>query len=199
MSIRDHLGEGPLDMPALATYLDALDPAARVREVRTISRREQAHLFDAAAGVRPIDTDDLVPPEVPPFAQVIHQGRNSLPILNSFEKRLCRPAERRGELWGYNEHGLRWLTGPGYFVARPHGEGEVLIDYLEVPPAKPDGWPAIKPNSAGGGRFVYLQTQDVLRGVSRHVGIGRVTKRGRPLDRWFVLCRAEPIQTLGVT
>jgi hypothetical protein len=61
-----------------------------------------------------------------------------------------------------------------------------------VPSAKPDAWPPIKPNSAGGSRFVYFQTQDVLRGVSRHVSVGRDTKHGKPLDRWFVLCRSEP-------
>ena len=68
----------------------------------------------------------------------------------------------------------------------------MLIDYLEVPPAKPDAWPAIRPNSAAGSRFVYFQTQDILRGVSRHVSVGRDTKGGKPLDQWFVLCRSEP-------
>jgi hypothetical protein len=191
MSIRDHLTADRLDVSALGVYLDALDHAIRVREVRTLSAREQALLFDAAAGVRPIALGDLVPPEVPPLTQVIHHGRNSLPVLHAFEKRFCRPAQSLDELWGYNEHGLRWLTGPGYFVARRHGEAEVLIDYLTLPPAKPDAWPTIKPNSAGASRFVYLQTQDVLRGVSRHVSIGRDTKKGKPLDRWFVLCRSE--------
>ena len=123
--------------------------------------------------------------------QVIHHGRNSLPVFHAFEKRFCRPTNSLDELWGYNEHALRWLTGPGYFVARRHGETEVLIDYLALPPARPDAWPAIKPNSAGASRFVYFQTQDVLRGVSRHVSIGRDTKKGKPLDRWFVLCRSE--------
>ncbi len=192
MSIHDHLTEQRADVPGLAAYLDSLDQATRVREVRTLTGREQALLFEAAVGVRPIVLDDLVPSDVPPLTQVIHHGRNYLRRFNTFEKRFCRPTNRTGELWGYNEHSLRWLTGPGYFVARPHGEGEVLIDYLEVPPANPDGWPAIKPNSAGWGRFVYFQTQDVLRGVSRHVSVGRDTKRGRPLDRWFVLCRSEP-------
>ncbi|SRR6266700_9818 len=191
MSIHDHLTEDRFDVSALGAYLDALDQSTRVREVRTLSGREQALLFDAAAGERPITLGDLVAPDVPPLAQVIHHGRNSLSLFHTFEKRFCRPADSPDELWGYNEHALRWLTGPGYFLARPHGEGEVLIDYLEVPPAKPDGWPAIKPNSAGGSRFVYFQTQDVLRGVSRHVTIGRDTKRGKPLDRWFVLCRSE--------
>ncbi len=192
MSVHDHLTQGHLDLSGLAAYLDSLDPATRGREVRTISRREQALLFDAAAGMRPIGLDDLVPPAVPALAEIIHLGRNSLPVFHAFEKRFCRPADPVGELWGYNEHALRWLTGPGYFRARPHAQGEVLIDYLEVPPAKPDAWPAIKPNSAGGSRFVYFQTQDILRGVSRHVSVGRDTKRGRLLDRWFVLCRSDP-------
>jgi hypothetical protein len=193
MSIHDHLTGDRLDVSALAAYLDSLDQATRVRVVRTLTGREQARLFDAAAGVRPIVLEDLVPPGVPALTQVIHYGRNYLPLFHDFEKRFCRPADSPGELWGYNEHGLRWLTGPGYFLARPYGEGEVLIDYLEVPPAKPEAWPAIRPNSAGASRFVYFQTQDILRGISRHVSVGRDTKRGRPLDRWFVLCRSEPL------
>jgi hypothetical protein len=33
--------------------------------------------------------------------------------------------------------------------------------------------------------------RDFLRGVSRHVSIGRATRGGKPLDNWFVLCRNE--------
>ena len=78
-SIHENLTGSRLDMPALAAYLDSLDQASRVRETRTLSGREQARLFDAAAGVRPIALGDLVPPDVPPFVQVIHHGRNYLP------------------------------------------------------------------------------------------------------------------------
>jgi hypothetical protein len=181
------------DIAAIAEHFDGLNGQARIWAVRELSRKEQAALFDAAEGFRPVGLDDLVSPGTPPLTEVIHYGRNSLLTLNLFEKRFCRPSvgDAATQLWGYNEHGARWLTGPGYFVARPHGRGEVLIDYLVLPPAKPDGWPPIKPNSAGGSRFVYHRTQDVLRGVSRHVTIGRDTKDGKPKDIWFVLCRSE--------
>jgi hypothetical protein len=192
MAIHDHLAHGRVDLPALGGYLDSLEPTTRLREVRDLAGEEQARLFEAAAGVRPVTLADFVPTGTPPLTQVVHHGRNYLPVFNTFEKRFCRPSPDASELWGYNEHGLRWLTGPGYFVARSHGSGEVLIDYLQVPPSKPDGWPPIKPNSAGASRFVYHQTQDVLRGVSRHVSVGRDTKMGKPMDRWFVLCRSEP-------
>jgi hypothetical protein len=168
-----------------------MDGPERVRAVRELGKPEQARLFDAAAGVRPVGLADLVPEGTAPLVEVVHAGRNSLPAFRIFEKRFCRPPEGAGELWGYNEHGARWMTGPGYFVARPHGEGEVLVDYLRVPPAKPDDWPGIEPNSALRGRFVYGGMQDVLRGVSRHVSVGRATRRGKPLDNWFVCCRVD--------
>ena len=176
-------------MAATARYLDELDGTARIRQVRGLSRREQARLFDAAEGARPVSLVDLVPADVPPLAEVIHHGRNSLPVFRTFEKRLCRPPGDASVLWGYNEHGLRWVTGPGYFVARDPGNGEVLLDYLEVPPDRPEGWPAVKPNSAGPSRFVYHRLQDVVRGVSRSVFVGRAAREGRPIDNWFVLCR----------
>jgi hypothetical protein len=191
MTVHDHIAERRVDLLALARYLDGLDDATRLREVRTLSGREQAVLFDAADGFRSLSLDDLVPAGVAPLDQVIHQGRNYLPVFNKFEKRFCRPADTAGELWGYNEHSLRWLIGPGYFVARPHRDGEVLIDYLRVPPAKPHAWPPIRPNSAARARFVYYQTQDVLRGVTPYVSVGRDTKQGTPMDRWFVLCRSQ--------
>jgi len=190
MSVHDHFSGGRVDMAPLASYLDGLDDAARVHDVRELSRREQAQLFEAAAGVRPVTLAGLVPADAPPLTEVIHHGRNSLPVFRIFEKRFCRPPSGLLELWGYNEHALRWLTGPGYFVARQHGPGEVLIDYLEVPPGKPDAWPPLRPNSAGGARFVYFQTQDVLRGVSEHACVGRAFKRARPMDNWFVLSRS---------
>lgn len=193
MSIHDHLSADRVDVPALASAFDGMDHPSRLRAVRDLSRHEQARLFDAAGGVRPIALADLVPEVVPPLTQVIHYGRNSLPVLRIFEKRFCRPGAGTPEVWGYNEHWARWLTGPGYFVARPYGSGEVLVDYLQVPATRPEGWPPVKPNSARLSRFVYHQMQDVLRGVSRHVSVGRATRRGKPMDSWFVLCREDPV------
>ncbi|CAN5755975.1 hypothetical protein BH24BAC1_BH24BAC1_37880 [soil metagenome] len=122
--------------------------------------------------------------------EVIHYGRNSLPVLSLFEKRFCRPEARADELWGYNEHPIRSLTGPGYFVARQASDSEVIIDYAALPSDKPPSWPKILPNSARLGRFVYYGLSDTLRGVSRHVTVGRAVREGKPVDNWFVLCRS---------
>ena len=59
---------GALDIAALAGWLDGLQQDERVRDVRSLGKQEQASLFDAAKGVRPIGLDDVVR-FVPPVAQ----------------------------------------------------------------------------------------------------------------------------------
>lgn len=184
-----------IDLPAVTAYLDGLTHAARVREIRSLGAAAQAALFDAAYGYRAIGLDFLVPEGSPPLAEVVHHGKNSLPAFTDFAKVVCRPdGDVTGEVWGYNRSGklVERVVGPGYFVAVPHEGGTVLIDYLRVPPRKPAAWPPIVPNEARLSRFVYGGTQDVLRGVSRHVSVGRATRDGRPLEAWFTLCREDP-------
>ena len=67
----------------------------------------------------------------------------------------------------------------------------MLVDYLRVPTEVPGHWPEILPNSARLSKVVYNGTQDILRGVSRHVTIGRATKAGKPMSAWFTLCRHD--------
>jgi hypothetical protein len=189
-TIRDFISGEGANLPALAEFLEQLEPDARVDAVRSLRASEQARLYEAAAGYRAVRLTDFVPERTPPLRQVIHRGRNSLPVSNIFEKRFCLP-DRNGELWGYNEHRLRVLTGPGYFVARHSGELEVTIDYSSLPSSKPASWPEIVPNSARLGRFVFDGLVDVLRGVSGHVTVGRATKDGKPLNTWFALCRSD--------
>lgn len=181
-----------VDLDRLSAWLDDLGDERRVAEVRSLSRREQAALFEAAKGYRAITLDDLVPASTPALAPVIHHGCNSLPAFRLFEKRFCRPPNSVGALWGYNEQPFRAVTGPGYFVARPSSTTEVCIDYTELPAGKPADWPRILPNSARLSRFIYHRTRDFLRGVSRHVSIGRATREGHDMDNWFVLCRKGP-------
>jgi hypothetical protein len=190
MGMHSYLRSDSLDLPGLTDYLDRLSAQARLREIRSLGKREQAKLFEAAAG-RPIGLAHFVPGGTAPLSAVVHHGRNSLAALHDFEKRFCLPDAGSGELWGYNEHPLRPLIGPGYFVARQGSHDEVEIDYSHIPPVKPADWPPIRPNSARLGRFIYYRTLDLLRGVSEHVAIGRVTRDGRPMDAWFVLCRAD--------
>lgn len=189
MSIRDFVASGDVDLAGLAAHLDALDAASRISAVRSLSRAEQARLFEAASGARRLTLDDFVPPGTPPLEAVIHHGKNSLPMFTLFEKRFCRPDAGGDELWGYNEQPFKALTGPGYFVARQESALEVVLDYCELPPRKPPAWPPLLPNSARLSRFIYHRTRDFMRGVSRHVSIGRATREGRPMDNWFVLCR----------
>jgi len=182
------------DIRVIGEYLDGLDHPRRQREALSLSRGQQRRLFDAAEGFRAITLETIVPPEKDAMEEVPHQGLNTLPTLRRFAKVFVRPDdEGEGELWGYNRNSalLETAVGPGYYVAHDHHvEGEVLVNYLRVPPRRPAGWPEILPNSARLSRFVYHGTQDVLRGVTEHVSIGRAMKAGRWLPAWFVLCRA---------
>jgi hypothetical protein len=159
--------------------------------------RHQARLFEAAQGFQALTLEHFVPSGVPPLTQVRHAGKNSIPVVSRFEKRFCLPAEGADRLWGYNlnPRSIQFATGPGYFVCYAIDAGQVLIDYCQVPagkPAgKPDGWPDVRPNSAGLSRFIYNRTQDTMRGVSKHVSIGRAAREGKVMDNWFVLCRRD--------
>ncbi len=183
------------DLRVIEDYLDSLEHEARVNAVRSLGRSHQARLFEAAEGHRTITLDDIVHADRPAMEEVVHHGKNSLPAFNHFAKVFVRPDDTSiAELWGYNRAGsfIEGVVGPGYFVAYAHGTEEVLVDYLRVPPRRPEHWPPILPNSARLSKVVYNGTQDVLRGVSRHVAIGRATRGGKPMSAWFVLCREDP-------
>jgi hypothetical protein len=193
--LRELLGNGTPDMSAVSSHLDGLESAERVGEIRALGRTHQARLFEAAAGYKPISLNDIVSSGHGVMREVVHYGKNSLPVFSRFAKVFVRPAtDGEPELWGYNRAGafIETVVGPGYFVAYPFEiDGEVLVDYLRVPPERLEHWPVILPNSARLSRFVYNGTQDILRGVSTHVTIGRATKGGKPMSAWFVLCRAD--------
>lgn len=193
--LRELLADDPPDMAAVTFYLDSLEPTERVAEIGTLGRAHQARLFEAANGHKPISLNHLVSPGLGAMQEVVHDGKNSLPVFNHFAKVFLRPTPDEGsELWGYNRAGafIETVVGPGYFVAyESEVDGEVLVDYLRVPPERPEHWPAILPNSARLSRFVYGGTQDTLRGVSKHVTIGRASKGGHPMSAWFVLCRND--------
>ena len=91
---------------------------------------------------------------------------------------------------GANFQSTSWLTGPGYFVARPNSRGDqIVIDYSELPEQAPANWPAIRDNEHGISRLVFAGMTDTLRRVSQHVSIGAAAKRGKGIDAYFVLCR----------
>lgn len=178
----------------LARLLDALSPAERLAAVRALGRAEQRRLYEAVRGFAPLRLQDLVPPATGDRVPVRHYGRNTLPLFTLFEKRFCRPPgadpQSPGSLWGYNHQAMSAFTGPGYFVAREDpAHAEVLIDYREVPPDRPAGWPPLRANDRGLGRLVYGNMVDTLRRVSQHVTIGSAARGGKELGSWFVLCR----------
>ena len=183
------------DLSAVASHLDGLAAAQRLAETRELGLGAQRRLYELAAGWKAITLEDLVADDVPAMQEIVHHGRNTLPAFNNFAKVFVRPDEDgqgEPELWGYNRNSqfLETVVGPGYFVCHAHSApGELLVNYLRVPPRAPAHWPAILPNSARLSRFVYNGTQDVLRGVSEHVTIGRATKAGKDLPAFFVLCR----------
>lgn len=190
------LAEDPVRPQRVAELLDGLPHAERVAAVRSLGRTAQRRLYAAVDGFRPLRLSDLVPPGLPDMHSVRHYGRNTLPLFTLFEKRFCRPRgadhEKPGELYGFNFQAMAAFTGPGYFVAHENpARPEVWVDYRRVPPEHPEGWPGIRVNERGLGRFVYGFMVDTLRGVSEHVSIGSAARRGRDIGSWFVLCR-EP-------
>lgn len=181
---------------AIGEALDALDHRGRLREIRALGGKEQAALFEMAAARPCALAGDVVPAGKGPLEEVIHWGKNSLPLFTRFQKRFCWPSKPTDPpvAYGYNEQAMKWITGPGYFIAREaeHDSGvrTVVIDYYEVPTEKPNSWPPIKPNSAGLSRAVY-QINSWLWKVSGHVSVGRVKKPAGWQDNWFVLCRED--------
>lgn len=179
----------------IETYLDALDPSDRITAIRSLARKQIAALYALSAGHRTLDMEFLVPTQVGAMREVVHYGKNSLGAFSHFAKVFVQPASpRNGEIWGYNRTSrlVQTCVGPGYFIARAHQvPGELLVDYLRIPPARPEGWPPLLDNSARLSYFVYHQTQDILRGVSKQVSVGRALKKGKELPAWFVLCRQD--------
>lgn len=180
----------PIHPAKLSAALDAMSATDRNRWAFGLGRRQQKNLFAAVRGHAALDLDFLVPSDRAAMSEVVHEGLNTLPAFRRFAKVFCRP-EGREELWGYNRTNAMTETvvGPGYFVTRTHGDGELIVDYLVTPPSSPPHWPAIVPNETRLSRFVYAGTQDILRRVSEHVSIGRAQKKGRWLPAWFVLVR----------
>jgi hypothetical protein len=187
------LRETPLRSKELAALLDGLSHDERVTWVRSVGREGPAPL--RGRGRLPATR-----PRRPGAAAradgetVRHFGKNTLPAFTHFEKRFCRPAGQDPRhptaLFGFNFQALAWLTGPGYYVA--HADPalpEVLIDYRELPPAAPAGWPPLRRNEVGAARFVYGFMVDRLRRVSEHVTIGSAARHGRDLGSWFLLTR----------
>lgn len=206
MTLYDMALDAAAAIDAIAAFLDGLSHEERLAATRTLGRKEQRLLYGKAAAAPPVSLDAFVPKEAGALAQVIHHGRNTLPLPGKhrlFQKRFCRPESESGSrhprLFGYNEAPSKGLLGPGYFVAvetagEPEWEarGAVVVDYFQVPDGPvPAGWPRVVPNTEGLQFFVYNKTRDFMRRISSHVTIGAAYKKEKSLDHYFILCR-EP-------
>jgi hypothetical protein len=190
-TLRELLSESNPAMDAIRSHLNSLDNATRIAETRALGRSHLRKLFDAASGFQSLTLDFLVPATTAPQQEVVHFGKNSLGVFTHFCKVFMKPTAG-SELAGYNRTSafVQTVVGPGYYVARPYEvPGELLVDYLRLPSERAPGWPPILSNSERLSYFVYRGTQDVLRGVSNHVSIGRAQKAGKPMPAWFILCR----------
>ena len=187
MNVVELMAAETLDLDAIAEAFDQANATDRLSAARSISGKQQQALFEATKGRKGLTLNNIVPSGVTPFTEVIHNGRNSLPMFNIFQKRFARTNEE-GVLVGYNEQSMRWATGPGYFMAKQDGD-EIAIDYRVLPDTKVESWPEILSQSARLGRLVYFGMVDMLRPVSQHVTIGRAWKGGKITNNFFLLCR----------
>ena len=183
----------------ITELLDTLSHDQRLLETRSLNRAQQRRLYQMCADNPELTLEDFVPSTIPERTEVIHSGRNTLPLpgkIKLFEKRFCRTSQG-GVLAGYNHGVTTALLGPGYFLAKPtignaswESRGSIVVDYFEVPSTEVvDGWPPIVPNHKGLQVLVYHKTRDFMRKVSAHVSIGAAYKKEKALDHYFVLCR----------
>jgi len=93
VSLADLLRETEPSLSTIAAHLDGLSPDARLAETRTLDRGLQRRLYRAAEKAAPLTLDDFVPPGTPPRVQVIHDGRNTLPLPGGREMLVTNAAD----------------------------------------------------------------------------------------------------------
>lgn len=127
----------------LPEALDRMDHASRLFTCMSIEPKDQKRLWELCADNEPLDASHFVPAGTPPLKEVIHHGKNTLPLHNFFQKRFCLPEEGSTKLFGYNQHSLLTFTGPGYYVAHPVDRetdrvapSDYVIDYTLEPTSK---------------------------------------------------------------
>jgi len=182
----------------IAQYLDKLNATERLSEIRSLKKKKQKILYEIAASAPDLDLDYFVPTSNS-LQEVIHSGKNTLPVFTLFQKRFCRSNDGSNRIFGYNHGSTTNWIGPGYFIAKTtkgnpdwESKGSVVIDYYEVPDAEVVAtWPQIKPNDAGLQKLVYNQMHDFMRRVSEHVSIGVAYQKGKNMGQYFVLCRQD--------
>ena len=197
MSLRKFISD-QFSIEDIGTYLDNLSAPERLSEIRSLNKKVQRELYRLAEKASPLSLDFFVP-TTDPLREVIHNGRNTLPVFTLFQKRFCRSNDGTGRIFGYNHGSTTNWIGPGYFIAKTtagnaewESRGSVVIDYYEVPDSDVVAtWPQIKPNNSGLQILVYNQMHDFMRRVSNHVSIGVAYQKGKNMGQYFILCRQD--------
>ncbi len=179
----------------IAAHLQKLSHGDRIAQTLELDKSDQVRLWELAAAGSALSLDYLLPKGAKVLEPFPFEGRNSLPLYRFFQKVFYR--QSNGVIAGYNNSPAAWIAGPGYYVAEMSGRNpkEIAVNYLKLPGEHPAGWPDIRDNMAGLGRFIYGGTVDYLRRVSDDVVIGRAYKGGdQEMPNWFVLCRKIPLK-----
>ena len=185
--------KGVLDLVALGDQLTGVSEAERVRMTRLWTKGDMVRIWDAAQG-REVTADAFVPPGVRVGSEIIHEGKNSLPVFNHFQKRFTTADGKPGTVYGYNHSWHNFAsTGPGYFVGHHDASVQAFgLDYYQVPPGEarlPPHWPRVRANEIGLQRFIFAKMIDYMRQVCEGVTIGRAWRHGKVTDNYFVLVR----------
>src|ERR1700760_2095570 len=98
-TLETFFGADGVDLPRLSAWLDGLDPATRKAATVAMTPRQQARLYEAARGFRPLALEHFVPRAAAALQPVVHTGKNSIPLVSRFEKIFCSPEAGSAELW----------------------------------------------------------------------------------------------------
>jgi hypothetical protein len=80
LSLRDLALDDAAGIDAVGAFLDGLSHEARLAETRALGRDHQRRLYQKARAAKPLALVDFVPPAVGNRIEVIHHGRNTLPL-----------------------------------------------------------------------------------------------------------------------
>jgi hypothetical protein len=168
------------DLPAFRAALSALTLDERANFMHGLGKREQKKLWETGL---PLGLAEMVGGE----GEIVrHEGQNDLlPGFDRFEKHIVA---RAGDVQGINVQPFSWLVGPGHFTVRAEGE-EVWFDYTRIAGSVPDGWPGLVPNDGALSRLVYGFMIDRVRKVVDGMVVGKVFRRGKPEEHYFMLLR----------
>lgn len=166
---------------AVVAALDAHTTDEAVNWMRGLGKRELVALWDNSAGNdAPIEALHGNEGEI-----VIHEGQNSLPLFNAFQKRVVL---RNGKVQGYNHQAMSWITGPGHFLVQTDGTTS-WFDYTAVATDAPAEFPPIKGNDGFPDKLVYGGMIDKLRRVGTRALIGAALRADTLTGDYFMLIR----------